>query len=105
MSKAKIRLQPHTGINVLGELQDNGQWQIYDSETLVGYLPYGDDSQILPIVGFNYEATDEIVKQCEAERERLGSPSKVVSPMTSLRDVLVAIEGQVLEEESEDDDD
>lgn len=102
---ADIKLERHTGINVIGEIQDVGQWRIFDGPTLIGYLPYQENSQILPIVGFNYEETDEIVSQCESERKRLGSPSKVVSPMTSLRDVLVAIESERLEEESEDDDD
>lgn len=101
---AKITMERHTGINVIGEIQDVGQWRIFDGPTLIGYLPYADDSQILPIVGFNYDETDEIVTQCESERARLGSPSKVVAPMTTLRDVLQVLEA-ISEEESEDDDD
>lgn len=101
---ASITLEKHTGINVVGELVDIGQWRIFDGPVLVGYLPYQEDSQILPIVGFNYDETDEIVCQCEAERARLGSPSKVIPPMTTLKNVLDAIANQV-EEESEDEDD
>lgn len=101
---ASIKLEKHTGINVIGELVDIGQWRIFDGPTLVGYLPYQEDSQILPIVGFNYDETAQIVSQCESERARLGSPSKVVPPMTTLRDVLQVLEAQK-EEESEDDHD
>jgi hypothetical protein len=101
---ASIVLERHTGINVLGEIQDVGQWRIFDGQTLIGYLPYQEDSQILPIVGFNYDETDEIVRQCESERARLGSPSRVIPPMTTLKNVLEAIANQA-KEESEDDDD
>jgi len=101
---AKIAMERHIGINVNGDVQDVGQWRIFDGPTLIGYLPYAEDSQILPIVGFNYDETDEIVTQCEAERARLGLPSKVIAPMTTLRDVLAALE-ELKEEESEDDSD
>lgn len=96
-----IRIEKHIGINVLGQVQDVGQWRIFDGETLIGYLPYAEDSQVLPITTWPYDGTDSICKELEACRALAGSPSKVISPMTNLRDVMQALAAQ---SESEDED-
>lgn len=97
-----IRIEKHIGINVIGQVQDVGQWRIFDGETLLGYLPYAEDSQVLPITNWPYERTDAICKELEACRALAGSPSKVIPPMTSLRDVMQALAVQQQQEEDED---
>lgn len=96
-----IRIEKHIGINVLGQVQDVGQWRIFDGETLIGYLPYAEDSQVLPITTWPYDRTDSICKELEACRALAGNPSKVIPPMTSLRDVMQALAAQ---SKSEDED-
>lgn len=96
-----IRIEKHIGINVLGQVQDVGQWRIFDGETLIGYLPYAEDSQVLPITTWPHDRTDQICKELEACRALAGSPSKVIPPMTNLRDVMQALAAQ---SESEDED-
>jgi hypothetical protein len=86
-----IRMEKHVGINVIGQIQDVGQWRVFEGEKLLGYLPYLENSQFMPVHQFPYERTDEIVAEMERLRNEMGSPSKVIPPMTSLRDIEAAI--------------
>ena len=96
-----IRIEKHIGINVLGQVQDVGQWRIFDGEKLIGYLPYAEDSQVLPLTTWPYDRTEQICKELEACRKLADSPSSVVPPMTTLRDVMEAMANQ---QKQEDDD-
>ena len=82
-----IELRPHIGINVIGEVQDVGQWMIYDDDRLIGFLNYQPNSEVQPVYQFPYERTDEIVAACVSERERLGNPSAVKPPQLTLKAV------------------
>lgn len=97
-----IRLEKHIGINVIGQVQDVGQWRIFEGETLLGYLPYAEDSQVLPITTWPYDRTDAICKELEACRSLAGSPSKVIPPMTHLKHVLEALATQQQDEEEDE---
>ncbi len=92
-----IRIEKHVGINVIGQLQDVGQWRIFDGEKLIGYLPYAKDSQVLPLTTWPHDRTEEVCKELEACRSLADSPSKVIPPMPHLKYVMDAIAAQQAE--------
>lgn len=93
-----IRIEKHIGINVLGQEQDIGQWRIFNGETPIGYLPYAENSQVLPLTTWPHDRTEQICKELEACRSLAGSPSKVVPPMPHLKYVIDAIAAQKAQE-------
>jgi hypothetical protein len=82
-----IELKPDMRMDFTGKQIEFGQWQVYVDGYHVAYLNHQPDSELQPCrVNFPVERMDEIVKACEAERERLGKPSKVLpTPEHNLR--------------------
>lgn len=101
----KVELQDHIATTVEGRLRNEQQWRIFIDGVLVGYLPYGDGSRIMPLYKvFPYGRIAEIIAGCESERARHGKPSKVLDPYRNLEElekVLSKLEDKEEEESDE----
>lgn len=100
-------LKQQFGIDVVtGENKRLDQFQILVNGALVGYLPYGQASQIQPLLQFPHEAlTDEALAMLAIEAaDGQGIESvKVERPEQHSRQFVEAVQ-KALEEEGEDDD-
>ena len=100
-------LKQQFGIDVVtGENKRLDQFQILFDGALVGYLPYGQVSQIQPLLQFPHDAlTDEAVAMLElgaADGQGIESV-KVERPEQHSRQFVEAVQ-KALDEEGEDDD-
>ena len=101
-------LKQQFGINVVtGENKRLDQFQVLFDGDLVGYLHYGEASQILPLLQFPHDAlTDEAVTMLELEAaDGQGIESvKVERPEQHSRQFVEAVQ-KALDEEGRDEDD
>ena len=100
-------LKQQFGIQYDGSELRLNQFQILFDGALVGYLPYGQVSQIQPLLQFPHDAlTDEAVAMLELEAaDGQGIESvKVEKPEQHSRQFVEAVQ-KALDEEGQDDDD
>jgi hypothetical protein len=101
-----FELNRQRGISLAtGIERDLNQCQIRVSGKLVGYLVFGETSQILPLFEFPHDAlTDDEIASLEMQLEAIqGYPAKVQRPEQVSRSFVKAAQEAIAQAEDEDD--
>jgi len=100
-----FKLNRQRGITVAGEWIDLNQCQIRVGETLVGYLIFGEQTQILALLHFPHDAlTDAELANMASELEAIqGYPAKVQRPEQLSREFARLALEEIAKAKDEDD--